>query len=292
MGASADERRLGGLSLGRVRKDMPHRCGITWSAQWEIEQLPQPSVWRNCNSAIECFFLQPPPPHMPTFVSFTSTQTPPPCLDSLMRLDVLLDETLGCLSLFVRGFLICPLLVCTLGPRSHQRLRWINPWRTWWTSQATLGENTEMLFFVALLCSGSFPGARAGLLCNHVWLGHLLAHTNDPNWESGLRFRVTDRLTGMWGMWPGGTRLLSGPPYQLASHCNGHLFSGCGGKTWPFEKSDRLTQQISPQLLFSLQALSSLFFFFFLQFHVFQKYSHNVSALYLNNEIALILFAK
>lgn len=168
------------------------------------------------------------------------------------------------------GVFICPLLVCTLGPKSHQRLRWINPWRTWWTSQATLGENTKMLFLVVLLCSGSFHGARAGLLCNHVWLGHLLAHTNDPNWESGLRFRVTDRLTGMWGMWPGGTHLLSGAPYQLASHCNGHLFSDCGGKTWPFEKSDTLTQQIYPQLLFSL--LSELYPPFLLQFHVFQKY--------------------
>lgn len=69
----------------------------------------------------------------------------------------------------------------------------------------------------------SFRGAKVGLVCSHVWLGHLLAHTNDPNWESGLRFRVTDRLTGMWGMWPGGTRLLSGPPYQLAAYCNGHL---------------------------------------------------------------------
>lgn len=262
MGASADERRLGGLSLGRVRKDMPHRCGITWSAQWEIEQLPQPSVWRKCNSAIECFFLPPPPPHAnicfihvhansTTLLGFINAPRRSP------RWNVGLFEPV------CSGFLICPLLVCTLGPRSHQRPRWINPWRTWWTSQATLGENTEMLFFVVLLCSGSFPGARAGLLCNHVWLGHLLAHTNDPNWESGLRFRVTDRLTGMWGMWPGGTRLLSGPPYQLASHCNGHLFSGCGGKPWPFEKSDRLTQQISPQLLFSLQALSCFFFCFF-----------------------------
>ena len=97
-----------------------------------------------------------------------------------------------------------------------------NLWMPWWTSQTTLGENMEMAFFV-VLCLGSFHSAKVGLVCSHVWLGHLLAHTNDPNWESGLHFRVTDRLTGMWGMWPGGTRLLSGPSYQLAAYCTGHL---------------------------------------------------------------------
>lgn len=74
-----------------------------------------------------------------------------------------------------------------------------------------------------LFCFWSFHSAKVGLLCSHVWLGHLLAQTNDSNWESGLRFRVTDRLTGMWGMWQGGTRLLCGPPYQLAAYCNWHL---------------------------------------------------------------------
>lgn len=92
------------------------------------------------------------------------------------------------------------------------------------------------LFFV-LFCLWCFTGAKVGLVCSHVWLGHLVAHTNDPNWESGLSFRVTDRLTGMWGMWPGGTLLLSGPAYQLAAYRSGHL-------------SARIAPQMENDLLF------------------------------------------
>lgn len=76
-----------------------------------------------------------------------------------------------------------------------------------------------------------------GLVCSHVWLGHFVAHSNDPNWESGLSFRVTDRLTGLWGMWPGGTLLLSGPAYQLAAYRSGHL-------------SARISPQMENDLLF------------------------------------------
>lgn len=83
---------------------------------------------------------------------------------------------------------------------------------------------------MALLCWfawGSFHSAKVGLVCSHVWLGHLVAHTNDPNWESGLCFRVTDSLTGMSGMWRGGTRLLSGPSHQLAAHTMNTLHDDC-----------------------------------------------------------------
>lgn len=88
-----------------------------------------------------------------------------------------------------------------------------------------------------LFCLWCFTGAKVGLVCSHVWLGHLVAHTNDPNWESGLSFRVTDKLTGMWGMWPGGTLLLSEPAYQLAAYRSGHL-------------SARIAPQMENDLLF------------------------------------------
>lgn len=126
----------------------------------------------------------------------------------------------------VAQYCVRSLQLHTLGSKSHVHLHWITPeCLDGHLRQHVVKTLRWPFFFFVLLCLGSFRSAKVGLLCNHVWLGHLLAHTNDPNWESGLRFRVTDRLTGMWGMWPGGTRLLSGPPYQLAAYCNGHLFS-------------------------------------------------------------------
>ena len=108
----------------------------------------------------------------------------------------------------------------TLGSEPRWHLCWISP-------ECLDGRLRQHLVktprwpFLLLLCLGSLHSAKVGLLCSHVWLGHLLAHTNDPNWESGLRFRVTDRLTGMWGMWPVGTCLLSGPHCRWAANCTG-----------------------------------------------------------------------
>lgn len=96
----------------------------------------------------------------------------------------------------------------TLGSKSHWHLCWISPE----CLDGHLRQHSVKTLrwpFLLLFCLGSLHSAKVGLVCSHVWLGHLLAHTNDPNWESGLHFRVSDRLTGMWGMWPDGTCLLS-----------------------------------------------------------------------------------
>lgn len=138
------------------------------------------------------------------------------CTESLMQLIYFFYRSCS-----VAQNCVCPLQVHTLGNKSRLHLHWITPE----CLDGRLRQHWDGLFFFVLLCLGSFHSAKVGLVCSHVWLGHLLAHTNDPNWESGLRFRVTDRLTGMWGMWPSGTRPLSEPSYQLAAYCNGHLFS-------------------------------------------------------------------
>lgn len=179
--------------------------------QWEMKQLPQLSVWCLLLSREQLSNYQ-----HPSYSHTSSTS----CISWLINaahfpplqnvhFSTELPETVHD---SVRSTHCGANTTCTYNEKPLNALMDISG-STWWKHRDVF----------VLFCLGSFHSAKVGLVCSHVWLRHLLAHTNDPNWESGLRFRVTDRLTGMCGMRPGGTRLLSGPPYQLAAYCNGHL---------------------------------------------------------------------